>query len=54
MTPVDDLDRTLAAWFDADAAAPAPDGLLDQVSRATARRTPKSASAAKRMPQAAR
>jgi len=41
MTGHDDFDRTLAAWFDADALAPAPAGLLDRVLEATRRRRPR-------------
>lgn len=41
MTRFDDLDRALTSWFEGEAASPAPSGLLDQVTRATARRRPR-------------
>ena len=41
MTGHDDLDRTLAGWFEADALSPAPEGRLDRVIDATRRRRPR-------------
>jgi Tol biopolymer transport system component len=38
MTRFDDLDRALTAWFEDEAAAPAPAGLLERVATATASR----------------
>ena len=43
MTMHDELDRDLAAWFVADAAAPAPIGLLEQATATTAARRPRPA-----------
>ncbi len=41
MTAHDDFDRTLAAWFEADALSPVPAGGLERVAEATRRRTPR-------------
>jgi Tol biopolymer transport system component len=43
MTAYDDLDRTLAAWFESDALAPAPAGRLDMLVAATRRIRPRPA-----------
>jgi hypothetical protein len=43
MTRFDDLDRALASFFDGEAAAPAPDGLLELVTTRSARRRPRPA-----------
>ena len=43
MTGHDDFDRTLAAWFEADALSPAPAGGLDRILDATRRRRPRPA-----------
>lgn len=41
MTRFDDLDRALATFFDGEAAAPAPAGLLEKVTATTAMRRPR-------------
>src|SRR5688572_28861690 len=41
MTRFDDLDRALATFFDGEAAAPAPAGLLEMVTATTAMRRPR-------------
>ncbi len=41
MTRFDDLDRALTAYFDAEAAAPAPDGLLENAMNTTSGRRPR-------------
>ena len=41
MTRFDDLDRALSSWLTDEAQAPAPHGLLETVSTATARRRPR-------------
>lgn len=43
MTRFDDLDRALTAYFDIEAVAPAPDGLLESAMATTARRQPRPA-----------
>lgn len=47
MTRFDDLDRALASFFDGEAVAPAPDGLLELVTATTALRRPRRASHAR-------
>ena len=41
MTRFDDLDRALTAYFDIEAVAPAPAGLLESAMTTTARRRPR-------------
>jgi len=41
MTRFDELDQALVAWFDGETIAPAPTGLLDRVTAATAQRRPR-------------
>jgi hypothetical protein len=41
MTRFDDLDRSLATFFDGEAAAPAPQGLLELVTSATGTQPPR-------------
>jgi hypothetical protein len=41
MTRFDDLDQALVAWFTGETNAPAPAGLLERVTEATARRRPR-------------
>ena len=43
MTRIDDLDRVLASFFDIEAAAPSPEGLLELVTAATSVRRPRQA-----------
>ncbi len=41
MTRFDELDQALSAWFDGEAIAPAPAGLLERISAGTAGRRPR-------------
>jgi hypothetical protein len=47
MTRFDDLDRALTAYFDIEAAAPAPAGLLESAMTSTSRRRPRPAALAR-------